>query len=151
MASYAGIFSAVVENGDQEPKTHKLIFDLKGDGALPTIKVEKPKEFADERTILIKYPKTRIGKACVQSISLKNEGSLPATTKFELTHNDHFKFIDSNSLTLSPKAYGIFNIEFKPKEAGLKQWEITANTLLNQFECYRFKIEGEAYNEDILF
>ena len=34
MASYSGIFSAVVENGDQEPKTHKLIFDLKGDGAM---------------------------------------------------------------------------------------------------------------------
>lgn len=30
MASYAGMFSAIVDNGDQEPKTHKLIFDLKG-------------------------------------------------------------------------------------------------------------------------
>lgn len=39
MASYAGMFSAIVDNGEQDPKTHKLIFDLKGEGALPTIKV----------------------------------------------------------------------------------------------------------------
>ena len=39
MASYAGLFEAIVENGEQEPKTHKLTFDLKGEGALPTLKV----------------------------------------------------------------------------------------------------------------
>ena len=83
---------------------------MKGEGALPTIKVEKPKEYFDERTLVLKFPKTRIGKTCTQSISLKNEGSIPATAKFELTPNDHFKFIDNNSITLTPKSYGIFNI-----------------------------------------
>jgi len=72
MASYAGMFSAIVDNGDQEPRTHKLVFDLKGEGALPTIKVEKPKEYFDERTLLVKFPKTRIGKTCSQAITLKN-------------------------------------------------------------------------------
>lgn len=82
MASYAGMFSAIVDNGEQEPKTHKLVFDLKGEGALPTLKVEAPKEFADERTLLLKFPKTRIGKTCTQTISLKNDGTMPATAKF---------------------------------------------------------------------
>lgn len=54
-------------------------------------------------------------------------------------------------MTLTQKSYGIFNIEFKPREVGVKVWEISCNTLLNQFESYRFKIEGEAYTEDILF
>lgn len=54
-------------------------------------------------------------------------------------------------MSLTPKSYGIFNIEFKPKEAGVKFWEISAQTLLNQFEVLRFRIEGEAYNEEILF
>ena len=93
MASYAGMFSAIVDNGQQEPKTHKLIFDLKGEGALPTIKVEQPKEYADERTLIVKFPKTRIGKSCTQSIILKNDGTIPATAKFDLTPNDHFKFV----------------------------------------------------------
>ena len=77
---------------------------------MPTIKVDSPKEFADERTLLLKFPKTRIGKSRTQSISLKNDGSIPATAKFELTHNDHFKFIDNNSMSLTPKSYGVFNV-----------------------------------------
>ena len=85
------------------------------------------------------------------SISLKNDGTIPATAKFELTHNDHFKFLDNNSMTLTEKNYGVFNIEFNPKEAGTKVWQISCSTLLNQFEVFRFKIEGEAYSEDILF
>lgn len=71
MASYAGVFSAIVDNGEQDPKTHKLVFDLKGEGALPTIKVEKPKDYFDERTLILKFPKTRIGKFHTQAISLK--------------------------------------------------------------------------------
>ena len=59
MASYAGVFSAIVDNGEQDPKTHKLVFDLKGEGALPKIKVEKPKDYFDERTLILKFPKTR--------------------------------------------------------------------------------------------
>jgi hydrocephalus-inducing protein len=54
-------------------------------------------------------------------------------------------------MTLTQKSYGIFNIEFKPTEPGVKVWEIICATLLNQFESFRFKIEGEAYSEDILF
>lgn len=50
-----------------------------------------------------------------------------------------------------PEELQIFNIEFRPREAGVKVWEINCTTLLNQFEVYKFKIEGEAYTEDILF
>jgi hydrocephalus-inducing protein len=40
MASYAGYFEAVVEGGENNPKTHKLTFDLRGEGALPTLKLD---------------------------------------------------------------------------------------------------------------
>lgn len=66
MAMYSGMFEAIVENGDQNPKTHKLLFDLRGQGALPTIKLEKPKEYFDERTVLVKFGKSRVGKALTQ-------------------------------------------------------------------------------------
>ena len=39
MATYSGLFEAIVENGEQNPKTHKLVFDLRGEGVLPTVKV----------------------------------------------------------------------------------------------------------------
>jgi hypothetical protein len=48
-------------------------------------------------------------------------------------------------MSLTPKSYGVFNVEFNPKEPGNKVWEITCSTILNQFESFRFKIEGEAY------
>jgi len=48
--------------------------------------------------------------------------------------------MDNNSISLSPKSYGVFNIEFKPKESGIKIWEVTASTLQNQFEMMRFRI-----------
>lgn len=96
---------------------------------------------------MVKFPRTRIGKACTQNISLKNDGSIPATAKFELLPSDTFKFLSPNSLSLTPKSYGIFTIEFKPLVPGQKVWDITAVTLLNQFELMRFRVEGDAYNE----
>lgn len=56
------MFEAVVENGEQHPKTHKLSFDLKGEGALPTIKLEKPKEWFNDSIPWLKFPKVRVGK-----------------------------------------------------------------------------------------
>jgi hydrocephalus-inducing protein len=74
MASYAGVFEAVVENGENNPKTGKFVVDIRGEGALPTIKIEKPNEWFDERTPLLKFGKTRVGKKMVLPIVVKNGG-----------------------------------------------------------------------------
>jgi hydrocephalus-inducing protein len=37
MMQYGGIFEAIVENGDPESKMGKLVFDLRGEGTLPTL------------------------------------------------------------------------------------------------------------------
>lgn len=89
---------------------------------MPTIKLEKPKEWFNESTPLLKFPKVRIDKACVLPITLKNDGQVPATVKWDLITNENFRFLDQNSYTLTPKTYKTFNIEFKPREAGIKQW-----------------------------
>lgn len=39
MTQYAAIFTAKVVNGDQNPKTHCLQFDLRGEGVMPTLRV----------------------------------------------------------------------------------------------------------------
>ena len=90
----------------------------------------------------MKFPRTRLGKSHTQQIMLKNDGNIPATAKFDLIPADSFKFLDSTSISLNPKTYASFNVEFKPNEIGNKQWDITAQTLLNQFETMRFKIQG---------
>ena len=35
--TYGGIFEAIVENGDLTSKTGKLVFELRGEGTLPTL------------------------------------------------------------------------------------------------------------------
>ena len=74
MATYAGMFEAIVEQGDQNQKTHKLNFDLRGEGVLPTLKLEFPKDYLDERTSLLKFSKMRVGKQSVLNLVLKNDG-----------------------------------------------------------------------------
>jgi hydrocephalus-inducing protein len=73
---------------------------------------------------------------------MKNDGNIPATVKFELSPSESFKFLDSNSTSMTPKSYAVFNIEFKPTEVGVKQWDIVAQTLLNEYEKIQFKIQG---------
>ena len=118
------MFEAIVENGEQNSKTHKLIFDLRGEGALPTLKIEKPKEWFDERTLVLKFPKTRVDKSLIMPILLKNDGMVPATCRFDLTPNENFRFLKESSYTLPPKTYHSFDIEFNPKTPVPKQWNL---------------------------
>ena len=37
MMTYGGFFEATVENGDPGSKTGKLVFELRGEGTLPTL------------------------------------------------------------------------------------------------------------------
>jgi len=118
---------------------------------MPTLKLEKPKDYFNETTVLLKFPKVRIGKELIQSVVLKNDGQVPATVKFDLTTNENFRFIDQNSLTLTPKTYATFNIEFRPSQPGLKQWLIAYQTLLNPYEITKIMVQGEGFYEDIVF
>lgn len=61
---------------------------------MPTIKLEKPKEYFNESMPLLKFPKVRIDKACVLPIVVKNDGMVPATLKWDLITNENFRFLD---------------------------------------------------------
>jgi hydrocephalus-inducing protein len=82
---------------------------------------------------------------------LKNDGLIPATIKFDLSQQDGFRFLSTNTLTISPKSYSTFRIDFQPTTPGQKQWLINYETLLNQYENNRIMVQGEAYQEDLIF
>jgi len=63
MMSYGGLFEAVVENGDPNSKTGKMVFELRGEGTLPTLFLETPKEIEADGTPALRFKKTRIGKS----------------------------------------------------------------------------------------
>jgi hydrocephalus-inducing protein len=95
MQTYGGFFEAIVENGDPNSKTGKLVFELRGEGTLPTLQIEKPKEAEPDGTPVLRFRKTRIGKEAILSVVLKNEGSIAATARFEMIKNDCFAFLGS--------------------------------------------------------
>jgi|Transcript_33115 hydrocephalus-inducing protein len=92
MMQYSGIFEAIVESGDAESNTGKLVFELRGEGTLPTLQVEKPDLFDNDGTPMLKFKKTRIGRDCILPIILKNEGQVPATARFDAITNEVFSF-----------------------------------------------------------
>lgn len=145
MMTYGGIFEATVENGDPQSKTGKLMFELRGEGTLPTLQVEKPKEAEADGTPLLKFRKTRIGKESVLSIVLKNEGSIAATARFDVIKNDCFHFMGNLNHTITPKSYQAFDIRFCPKQASVEKFLLTFNTLHNPFEQHKVMIIGEGY------
>lgn len=105
MATFAAVFEAIVENGESQPRTHKLIFDLRGEGAIPTLRIDKPKEWIDDRTLCLKFQKTRVGKRATLPLVLKNEGVVPGTAKFDVIGHQEFKFLGQMSYSLAPKSY----------------------------------------------
>jgi hydrocephalus-inducing protein len=116
MKQYGGIFEAMVENGDPESKMGKLVFEIRGEGTLPTLQVEKPAEQEADGTPALRFRKTRIGKETIMSIVLKNEGQVPATARFDAITCEAFTFEGgSMSHTISQKSYHAFDIKFRPR------------------------------------
>ena len=105
MMPYSGYLEATVENGT-DPRTAKLEFELRGEGTLPTLSVEEPKTLKPEDgTPVLKFRKTRVGQRFIQTISLKNEGPVQATVRFEGLKHDDFRFLGQISYTIPPKSY----------------------------------------------
>ena len=135
--TYGGIFEALVENGDPESKSGKLVFELRGEGTLPTILVEKPDEVDGEGIPVLKFKKTRIGRDSLLQIVLKNEGQVPATARFDALHHECFEFQSNLSHTITPKSYHAFDIRFVPKQAQVENFLVTFSTLGNPYEQHK--------------
>jgi hydrocephalus-inducing protein len=135
--TYGGIFEAMVENGDPESKSGKLVFELRGEGTLPTLLVEKPDEVDAEGTPVLRFRKTRMGRDATLSIVLKNEGQVPATARFDALHHDCFSFLGNLSHTITPKSYHAFDVVFAPKQAQNESFLLTFSTLGNPYEQHK--------------
>ena len=88
------MFTAEVVDGEEEPKTHRLIFDLRGEGALPTIRLDKPDKYSDDQMALLEFSKTHIGKTIRKVLIAKCDGAIPSTAKFILNPHPAFRFTD---------------------------------------------------------
>ena len=151
MMPYGGIFEANVENGDPESSSGKFTFELRGEGTLPTLILTKPTELTEEGLPLLKLKKTRIGKKTKGTITIHNEGAVPATVKFKAINHDNLEFKGEPSATLEPKEYYSSDIEFTPTKAETVTYQMEFETLHNPFECHKVIIQAEGYQESVSF
>lgn len=134
MMAYGGIFEAIVEHGDPQSPSGKLTFELRGEGTLPSLLIEKPSELDTDGTPILKFKKTRIGRDGTHSIILKNEGQVPATARFDAIRHECFKFLGNMSHAITQKSYQSFEIKFIPKVAKVETFLLTFSTMGNPFE-----------------
>jgi len=113
--------------------------------------VDKPDDFDAEGVPQLKFKKTRMGRDSVLSISLKNEGQVPATVRFDALTHDCFTFLGNLSHTITPKSYQSFDIRFTPKQAQNETFLLTFTTLNNPYEQHKVMISGEGYSESLTF
>jgi hydrocephalus-inducing protein len=135
MKQYGGVFEAIVERGELNPKQGKLSFEIRGEGTLPSLQVAKPDEFEADGTPALKFRRTRIGKHNYLQIVLKNEGQVPATVRFDAITNEAFSFEGSSmNHTIMSKANHAFDIKFIPRKVGNERFVLTFQTQNNNFE-----------------
>lgn len=152
MKQYGGIFEAVVQNGELNPKQGKMTFEIRGEGTLPTLQIQKPDETEPDGTPVLRFRKTRNGKETYMQIILKNDGQVPATARFDSITNESFSFEGTSmNHTIMSKQSHAFDIKFCPKNAGIVKFVLTFQTQNNPFEQHKVVLVGEGYAESIAF
>ena len=162
MRSYDARFAATVADGTDE-RTNRLAFELTGEGTLPCVTVEQPTQLAEDGSLLMEFPRTRVGKNNSSPIVLRNGGTVPVSVYFTMEVLGAFSFDGrGRTITLPPKASERLNVTFSPStvcpsgdegDAGANVWqgELRINTAQNEYGMTRVTLRGAAYADDIAF
>lgn len=144
---YSAIFEATVPEG-KDPKTNSLKFELRGDGAMPSIALSGPTVFGDNGG-QYDFGKGRVGKRHLVEFTLYNQGEVPATARFELTAKSSFSLSCPRRTTLDPKASQKFQVLFCPMERGDLTASLRLQTMQNPYEDTRVTFVGHGYVEEV--
>lgn len=151
--SYAGIFEAVVENvSDHKNKT--LSFELRGEGTLPRVTVEKPVVRTKTGIQVLKFARSLLGKTQKMPIVIKNEGIISAKVKLEwnFKSSDELECTGLNiTHTMKPLEVKSFEATYRPTQIGKADADIKLKVLDNTFEDTSISLQGESYQGDLTF
>eukprot|EP00929_Paragymnodinium_shiwhaense_P007666 TRINITY_DN111574_c0_g1_i1.p1 TRINITY_DN111574_c0_g1~~TRINITY_DN111574_c0_g1_i1.p1 ORF type:complete len:5027 (+),score=1455.52 TRINITY_DN111574_c0_g1_i1:94-15081(+) len=147
LASFAAIFEASVQGGT-DPKTRYLSFELRGDGAAPSISLTGPPVFGDEGGEL-NFGKLSLGRSHEVRMALRNDGMLPATARVDWKFNENFTVTCPSSVPLNRGEQRPFSVQFHPRKKGDMDAEFSIRTVGNMYEDVAIKLLGQGYEEDI--
>ncbi|KAJ3029566.1 UNVERIFIED_CONTAM: hypothetical protein HDU68_011780 [Siphonaria sp. JEL0065] len=151
--SYAGIFEATVDNVDQS-KSKTLAFELRGEGTLPRVTIDKPIMKNKNGLPLLKFKRLLVGTHQVLPVVLKNEGITTAKVKLEwmVKEQDEFECAGINSYySLRPQE--TCSIDIKCRALGIRKFEndLKLRVIDNSFEDTVIQLSGEGYVDDLTF
>ncbi|KAJ3115022.1 hypothetical protein HDU96_001327 [Phlyctochytrium bullatum] len=151
--SYAGILEAVVENVDQT-KTKTLYFEIRGEGTLPRVTIEKPSLRNKTGLPFLKFKRLLVGSNQTAPVVLRNEGIIPAKVKLEwgLNENNVFECLGiANYHMLKPQEIKSIDMKFRPTSIQKFEGELRVRVIDNSFEDAAIQIAGEGYVDDVTF
>eukprot|EP00913_Durusdinium_trenchii_P031056 g29084.t1 len=157
LASFGAVLEAVVPQGT-DPNSNYLSFELRGDGAVPSVSLQGPRLFGDEGGELdmgkLALFRTGSNRApflemqyrltswvlhvwCLSNevqMGLRNDGLLPATVRVDFTPSQHFTVACPSSVSLNKGESRKFQVRFHPHAVGKVVSDLGIRTLGNPFE-----------------
>ncbi|TPX54724.1 hypothetical protein PhCBS80983_g05802 [Powellomyces hirtus] len=153
LQTYAGIFEAVVDNVS-EGKSKMLSFELRGEGTLPRIIVERPVMKSSQGIPLLQFRRLMIGATQTLPLVLRNDGIIPAKIKLDWITKDSGD-IDCPAVnvthTFRPQESRTFDIRFFAGSVRKQDAELRVRIIDNAFEDTSVLISGEGYVDDLSF
>jgi adenylate kinase family enzyme len=149
--TYSGVFEAMVENVS-EGKNKCLTFELRGEGTLPRVCIEKPSLRGKNGIPLLKFKRLLLGKSQTLPIILKNDGIVSAKFKLEWYYKDNDDFFCKNLNAyhqLRPGDTRTIEISCQPSSVRKLEGELKLKVLDNTFEDTSIQILGEGYLDDL--
>jgi len=149
MQRSTGKFLAKVDKGNEELK-----FDLFGEGTLPSINIDSPKEFTVDGCPLLNMGRLRLGKTTTQHVVIRNDSILPAIVRIDANNIPREFSFDGVGppITLDPRMSRTLSMKFSPTEVHDEPHDFKIRFIVsnNDFEANVVTIQGEGYQEDAI-
>jgi hypothetical protein len=151
MQSYNGMFEATVE-GVNDPKFKTITFELRGEGTLPRINIERPTMRSKTGLLMLKFKRGLIGTSQVLPIILKNDGIIDAKVKLDWNSSCAGQFECSSIvgyMKVKPQEIRKIDIKCTMREARQIEGELRLSVVDNRFEDTLIQLVGEGFMEDL--
>ena len=156
IATYTATFEALVDNG-ADPKTKSFACELRGEGTLPHLTVNAPRELNPLGLPWLRFPRLLKGKKLSLPVALHNEGIVPASARLELKPHPSFSLTGPDggpgfgSYDVEPRRSITYTLTFAPQDVAEFAEELQLSIRHNAFESQRIAVTGEGYEENVVF
>jgi hydrocephalus-inducing protein len=152
IATFGALLEANVMGGT-DPATNQLAFELRGDGAMPSVNLVGPVLVGDDGVSTLQMGSLTVSKRHEVRMALRNSGLLPATVRVDLAPTPHFTVACPYSIPLDKGEEHTFSVCFHPTQPGPAKAELNIRTLGNPFEDYSgpraIQVTGEGFSDQI--